>query len=375
MIVLLLGPMILCRLALGLDVVELRGDLGELQGTVLASDEATLRIENSEGIRQEVAWDLVRDIRFDDPDGQNKAMADRLARANDIWRARSRLQRGDVDLAEPLFEKYFVPTPSNRDETSLIIAEGLLRCRLSRGDLVDAILPALETMRLRRLGVETDRYEQLGLLHDPGSGLCIYLPPAWAHETARSRLLSQLEQWDAGGDETLADVADTYRVLVEYPSGTIPESLLEKESDPVQRAGQEHPAFRLLELAVESRRDSVETRRSARAKMRSLLKQPSDWKRPWLHYLLGVSLLQESGDGMRRKGLVELAWIPSRYGSEHPYLAGIAMAMMAAELDRQGETEPAAKLRYELGTHYENHPAFRPRVADTVQKSQEELMR
>ncbi|MEE2908015.1 MAG: hypothetical protein VX527_09315 [Planctomycetota bacterium] len=252
----LLIPISLCSvLSIGIDVVELRDGRGELTGTVQASDMGSLRLEMTDGKRQQIPWDLVRSIRFEDPGNHPGGMKERLQRADDIWRARSRLQRGDVELAEPLFEQLFEPSIEHRDETDLIIAEGLLRCRLSRGELVEALVPALETARLRGLGVQTDRYDDLSVIYDPSTQLCIYLPPAWPQARPLPRLIQQLENWDAGGNEDLARIASKYRILVEFPVGTVVGVHSAEVPDVGQDVDSSHLGVKLLELALQSRNE------------------------------------------------------------------------------------------------------------------------
>ena len=46
------------------DVVVLRDGLVEKRGTVLASDESSLRLQNANDELVQIAWDQVRDIRL-----------------------------------------------------------------------------------------------------------------------------------------------------------------------------------------------------------------------------------------------------------------------------------------------------------------------
>ncbi|MEE2908016.1 MAG: hypothetical protein VX527_09320 [Planctomycetota bacterium] len=105
------------------------------------------------------------------------------------------------------------------------------------------------------------------------------------------------------------------------------------------------------------------------------MNRSDDWKQPWLRYFMGMSLLQEPGEGLRRQGLVELAWLPAQHGSEHPYLAGAAMAIMARELAKQGEQDAAARLEKELRTRFANHPACRLGGIAAQNEAQEDLTR
>ena len=344
--------------AMAADVVVLRDGQGELTGTIQASDDSALRIETLDGKRRQVAWDVIRAVRFDSAVATPGSMTERMKRAEDIWRARSRLQRGDAALAEPIFERLFVASPERRGETDLIIAEGLLRSRLNRGAILEAYLPALETARLRRLGIKSDRYDDLVPVYDEATSLCVFLAPPWTDQVSTTRLIQQLEQWKSGGDERLANIAEGYRILAEHAGGTIPDSV-ETPSSETETGGGDSSLPNVLRLAIESRRASSTARRSAQGDLRHQLSRRDDWQEPLFRYMLGTSLLLEPGEGLRRQGLVELAWLPARHGRSHPYLAGVALAIMARELAAQGDLKAAMRLEAELKRTYPNHPVNR----------------
>ena len=340
------------------DIVVLQDGVGSHVGTIMASDESSLRLETQSGERMTLPWDIIKSVTFDDATLEPSSMKDRLERADRIWRARKRLQRGDAALAEPEFERLFDPSPARRGETDLIIAEGLLRCRLNRGALAEAIVPALETARLRSLKLETNRFDELAPIHDAESELCLYLPPAWPEDQSVARQIKQVAQWESGGNDDLSAMADRYLRLLELHeqnlTGEMPQGDLLDSS---------HPGVGLLDLAIESRSDDPATRRSARNKLDQRLASRESWEDPWLRYMLGVSMLHESGDGMRRQGLVQLAWIPASHAQKHPYLAGLSLALMASELSRRGEHDAASRLEAELKNYYPNHPAISSRNA------------
>ncbi|MBG83802.1 MAG: hypothetical protein CMJ40_04560 [Phycisphaerae bacterium] len=339
------------------DVVVLRDGLGERTGAILASDESSLRLQDANEQLVQIPWDQVRDIRLGSGAALQDQLKNRLDRATRIWRARSRLQRGDHALAEPIFAELFEADPTRSNETDLIIAEGLLRCRLERGAMEDALLPALEVSRLLRLGVTTDRYSDLVPVYDPDQPLCHFLPPVWVDDSKVPRLIRHLDSWDSGGDSTLSDVAGQYRFLLENRLGTISPNAGDMPDSPVRSADGESGS-ELLRWSILSRDESPDVRRRTRVRMQSQLDRQPGWKKAWLHFLLGISLLEEDGDGLRRQGLVQLAWLPARYSNEQPYLSGIAMAIMANELARQGKIDAARRLYAELKERFPDHPVF-----------------
>src|SRR5690606_25081264 len=107
--------------------------------------------------------------------------------AEQVWRARRRLERGDAVSAEPLLEDLFAQTRSWRGPTRAVIAEGLMRCRLRRGAQVGAIEPWLALLDARASAApgiepwatEWARDAGLGAVQDAATGLAPALPPMW----------------------------------------------------------------------------------------------------------------------------------------------------------------------------------------------------
>lgn len=354
------STLVSCLLLVGIgsDVVMLRDGLEDRSGSVLASDEGSLRLQEADDKLVQIPWDQVRGIGLGSGAPLGDQLNDRLKRAEKIWRARSRLQRGDHALAEPLFAELFEARPSRSSETDLVIAEGLLRCRLERGAVEDALLPALEVSRLDRLGVKTDRYSALVPVHDSDQPLCHFIPPVWVDDSKVPRLVRSLEAWDSGGDATLSEIADQYAFLLQKPAGLI--SNIQKVDGvpaPIISVDSEFGS-ELLRWSILSRDEKSDVRRRTRQMMQGRLGRGADWQDAWLHFLLGLSLLEEDGDGLRRQGLVQLAWLPARYGDVQPYLSGIAMAIMADELARQGDVDSARLLHAELKARFSHHPVF-----------------
>jgi hypothetical protein len=92
------------------DVVIRRDGLEPLRGRIIVIDDAgvTIRADDLSPSRL-VPWDRVRDVQSS---SSHPRLDERLAMADELWRARSRLERGDAALAEPLFERLFDQTPA-----------------------------------------------------------------------------------------------------------------------------------------------------------------------------------------------------------------------------------------------------------------------
>ena len=158
------------------DLVERRGSEPPVEGKITRIDDAGVTVRSDLGAFHFVPWDRVRHVEAKE---QDPLLARRMETATRLWRARSRVERHDTTLAEPILERLFERYHGQTHETALVVAEGLLRCRLAPGDHVRAVLPALETARLRRADVTTDSYANLTAVIDESTSLCPLLAPAW----------------------------------------------------------------------------------------------------------------------------------------------------------------------------------------------------
>ena len=330
------------------DAVHRRGTAPALEGRIIDFDDAGVTVRSALGARHFVPWDRVRrvDADIEDPDLQPY-----LHRAVDLWRARSRVERNDTTLAEPILERLFERYRGRTHETALVVAEGLLRCRIARADHVLAVIPALEAARLRRAGVTTDSYATLPPVLAPSRSLCTVLAPAWLPSPLLGSLAHDLQTYDAKGDAVVAELARLYRLAVLQSLGETP--VPARADVPAAEANED---ARLLRLLIESGVDDPAARRAARLELETALPRLPEWGQAWARYHLGCSLLRESGAGRQQQGLVSLLHLPARYGSSQPYLAGIALVYVSDVLDRWGDHEAATGLRMELRERFPYHP-------------------
>lgn len=326
------------------DVVERRGAEPELRGTVTLIDDAGITVRSDLGAVHLVPWDRVRSVQTLRND---LTLAARMEIAEDLWRARSRVERHDTTLAEPVLERLFEQFRGRTHETALVVAEGLVRCRVARADHVLAVIPALEMARLRRAGVTTEAYSTLPAVADTTYALVAALAPVWLVSPRLESLAHALENFDAQGDEVVAALADAYRLAVL--------GILGQTGEPAERVP-DHPGVKLLRRLNECVSDSADARRAAREQLSRAIPSMPAWARAWARYQIGVSLISEKGLGRRQKGQVSLIHLPARFARTHPFLAGLALAQVARALQRDGDAAAAGTLLSELQRTYPNHP-------------------
>lgn len=323
--------------ALAVDRVERRGSEGAIEGSLLRMDDSGITLKTLTGAEHTVTWDRVRDAKLDHPEPRLNEYKDLSIT---LWRARSRLERGDNGLAEPLFERLFAQYRGRTHETALIVAEGLLRCRLARGANDTAVIPALEVARLRRKGLTTIAYHSFPPVIDEATSLCTRLPPAWAQTASLARLDDDLKTYDSGGDPALGAIAASYRAAIRQQLGL--------SFDVPPQLAQEHPGVTLMRMLIETSATDADRRAAARASLDKRLPELPAWAMAWARFAIGRSLLGESGVGRQQSGLVSLAYLPASFERDQPYLTSIALGMMVDALERSGDPQAASTLRGEL---------------------------
>jgi hypothetical protein len=331
--------------SLAADVLHLRDGEASARGQVVKISEHGVQFRTTTGQTIARSWDRVRAIDMDSP----PSTLDRyLELAEDIWRARSRLQRGDAALAEPLYDRLFPHYQGQTHETALIVAEGLLRCRMARHDTALALVPALEVTRLMRAGISTDRYDTLPRIMDPASQLCIHIPPVWMATANTTAILIAMEQFDTHDDDVVAAMLALYML-------SLNESLTYVEDLQLDRDTWRHPGVRLLRDLIGCHSSRQSQREAARDRLLRDLPSMDDWAQAWTHYVLGVSLLDDS-DSLERLGAVHLSHVPARFAQHQPYLAGMAVVQLIEQAERGGNMDAAASLQRDLDRRFSFHP-------------------
>jgi hypothetical protein len=281
----------------------------------------------------------------------------RMETAVDLWRARSRVERNDTALAEPLLERLFERYRGQTHETALVVAEGLLRCRIARADHVLAVVPALEMARLRRAGVTTDAYAALPPVYDPKYALCTVLAPAWLPSPLLGSLAHDLDGYDGAADtETATETDAVVSALARLYRQAVVRALGRPGEATALDAPPDHPGVELLERLNACGAPDPNRRRAARERLARMIPSLPGWAEAWARFHIGRSLIAEGGIDPGQQGAVSLIHLPARFGRSQAFLAGLALAHASRALGQAGATGDAANLLAELGKSYPRHP-------------------
>lgn len=332
--------------------VELRGGAW-VADAVVEVGPAGVRVAAEDASTRVFGWHEVKRVSG----GRETDAAPFLPLSDDLWRAWLRLQRGDVNLAEPIFERLWkealdAENSENTDSpvrlagpTGLVIAEGVARVRLSRGALPGAVEPWATSVAIRR-AVAGDASSSIGLL-DP------QLPPVFVHSLAVERLATTEPNRVIHDDPIASALFDLYRISASRSFAP--------EDSPIQAPTQAgaHPDVALVLQLVRSQHGDETGRRTASEALVSLAaSDPGSWREAWARHAIGSALVQSDNDRTRLLGVVQLLHLPARFSNTQRYLTGLALAKASIEFRRRGEDARAATLRAELEQTMPAHPAI-----------------
>lgn len=271
--------------------------------------------------------------------------------ARDVWRARSRVQRGDPELALALFQRHFTPRTSDErtHEFALIIAEGLLRCLLESGE-TEAILPAaLETTRLRRAGVTTDRYDSLPPVIDERFWLLPKLPPIATSASSLDRLPDELRHWQIDSDPVVSRLAELYASMARRS---------------VRSSGSPDLGVVLMESILGTRSVDNRVRQDALRTLDELsaLDDAPEFIAAWRAWFDATSRLA-AGEVGTDPVVLSLLELPAVFQGSYPVLARRAVELAARVLSADGRDEESATLRRFLQeSPRQTSPVLTPRL-------------
>lgn len=356
---------------------------GKVEGAVVAAGPSGLVVEASGGgtgkARRLVGWDRVHAVK----DPQAGLAAPYMAFADGLWRARTRLERGDWLAASTLLRELRPRVDEARGDksgagpTGAVFDECLLRCELARGARAGALAAWFDWMQtMDRAGalnaptVSRPASWVGGVVDGPGvihsrTGLIPALPPIWVGESAIDTAVSLASgvggggawdrQMEAGGiksaegraDEISCAIVDLYTAAAKFEIG-------ERPSVPgaagVGGAGGPAEGVRLVRLIVLARVGTADQREVGRAGLRTMagVDGVEPWIEAWSRAGIGRSLLVEPDAQQRIRGILELLHVPARFSRVCPDLAAVALAESAVALWELDDRDGAVRVRDEL---------------------------
>ena len=300
-------------------------------------------------------WDQVASIS-----GPFKESAAAFASIADTsWRARTRLERGDLAGAEPLFERLFPEYCGRRGPMGQLVCGGLLLCRIGRGATTSAVEPFLGFLNACEGDASPRVPTRTTSSSDPADyspidrewQLCPALPPIWL--TGVALQTSVRSPWRTFPDR-IGRLAELYRLsqACEFEEVT---TQIPAMPDAADRSA------RLVWEIVASRAGDESTRLHAREVLRDRLAAASPapaWMQAWCRCAIGRSLLREADDELRLLGIAELLAVPAAFEHAVPYVTGLCMAEAAVALAAMGNTKEAIVIRTRLSERFAGHPAL-----------------
>lgn len=353
--------------------VILREGRGTLSGVLVGVDRGgvSLRLARADGAADEVSslrvvgWDRL--LRID-----GAACEPPIPGLSDaVWRARTRIERGDTRGAEGLLTDLAAIMEGQRGPTAAAVFEGLLRCRAARAARSGAISAWLSWVVVmeRSGGVRPDAAgiavptdwvggSIAGIpMIDMRTGLAPQLPPMWVNEPALVAAAS-VGEWRraALADDAAtaaAELARWYQVAARFEErGDTDVSEWPREVGTIE-------GTRIVRWIVQSRVGDQSRRAAARAQLQGLigLETTEPWLEAWCRAAIGRSLIRESDLGERIRGVIEMLHVPARLASAVPGLAAVCLAEAAVVMHDMGDGTAAARLKQELLEQHAGDPA------------------
>jgi hypothetical protein len=275
--------------------------------------------------------------------------------ADDLWRATSRLDRGDAVSAEPIFEALFEARSKGgasgavgEGPTSLAIADGLLRCRLRAGAMVSGASAWLAIVAVR------PRAEDLPASIDPETLLCPDLPPIFVDVPS---MRSSGAGLDAIADR--ADGSSVARALAILYRHELSRAIEPGNVPALPTIETTQPGVTLVLAMVRARDADAGVRVTARASLAArAAERPGTWVEAWARIAIARSLAMEGDHESAMRAVAEYLRVPSTLAGVSPSLSGVALAEAGVVLSREGEAAGARALKRELVDGYPGHPAI-----------------
>lgn len=316
-----------------------RGNPSPMPGSIVSITSEGVELDGA--TRRTIPWHEVKAVRGEMADEAEAYMAI----AERAWRAKTRLERRDYELASPLFEILFSEREDVDGPTATLIARGRLACAIREKAYLRALAPFLASY-----GDDVTALRPSLLPIHPETGLAPSLPPFWTPAEANLA---------AGVIDSIRTDESAPRPLVSlYLTASADPPALERDSEALvlPRDGSD-PAQQLVAAIVESRLGSPAQRRDARETLERFRDEHfGTWIEAWARIAVARSLLREGGGENADRAVIELLHVPSRF-ADSTRLCELALAFACDALISEGEIDQADRV-YDL-LRREHAPSMR----------------
>ena len=312
------------------DTVFLRESPEPIDCSIFSWSKEGLRVQlKQQDVQQVIAWHTIKSI---DSDQVGARFKEHLVRGQMLWRAKIRLQRGDIRLAMPLFEETFMQLKNAKGDDAFLAAEGMLRCTIAHGNIHASVAPWLAAVRHLDQG-HNSLFPALSPVIDTTTFLCPHVPPVWeTHLVERSISTLKLD------NQLMNEFAD----------------VILGEAGPTQTLQHGPDFLRNVLLLTEYNHTQIADQIETMSRKTAL--QP--WQLAWIEYSAARGLL-EQGEQARTMALLKLAEVASIFGKEQPWIAGASMVLMAETLQSDGNKKASKNIRNEFRRVYPSHPLIK----------------
>lgn len=336
--------------------VLLRGSGTPLPGEVAKVEDEGVFLREA-GTFKIISWDRVREVRGVHA-GEAAVFVRRIGEP--LWRARSRIERGDMQAAAPIIPAIAAEYAKGQGPTAVLAHELALRSTLFRGESAGAVWAFLDLRSVLSRAIDKNQgppwvaasgTADLPPVIDQRTGLCPDLPPIWLSgpATDAGARAPEWAQREAASDEP-GVLAKLYHasMLAESAAVVVPE------------VGVSEGGTRLVYEIVAARAGEAQARLAARAALESrLATEMPAWMEAWVRIGLGRSLVLDAEPDAKRRGVLHLLHVPARFSRTSPRLAALALAEASRVMKELRDDAAAANLRAELARRHPRTPEAR----------------
>ena len=266
--------------------------------------------------------------------------------SQELWRAHSRLNRGDYVGAERIYGSHTEQYLWRVGAQSIDVSFALMRCHLDRNDRASAIEPFLSWRNALGSYLSQESSDDHGF--DGQYGVHSAIPPIFIqHEHAQK--LSELD--------SLVDVSVRTRTMHGYYQLALDHGVhrtqqareqLDNIDALLRTRDQSTPGLEFIEdiVVCQAHPDASQRKNARSAIERRVRAHQGTWIEAWGRLAIGVSLINETEPLQNELGLIELIHVIVRLKEDNRSLAELAATLAGDYLDRTDRSSWGNELEY-----------------------------